>query len=142
MKNRRRGPLEAGRELDALVAEKVMGLDVRSTHSDYDPTFTSREVVAGHEALMRLTSGDPKYFLPHYSTNMEAAWPVVEKLHEQGHAVSVATYSLYGCSVSEYRWQCVMAMGVRQVAHEVAPTAPYAICLAALKAVGVAMDRG
>jgi hypothetical protein len=56
--------MNAGRELDALVAEKIMGIDLHDS------------------------AGRPIPFLMEYSTDIWTAWKVVEKMHdnEQFHA--------------------------------------------------------
>ena len=64
--------------------------------------------------------------LPCYSTDIAAAWGVVEKLIEDGYGHFVLYWNL-GI------WYC----GVRDVGwHEVAFTAPLAVCYSALKVVG------
>lgn len=60
---------EAGRELDALVAEKVMGW----SQSEF-----------GHATLYLTPPGQPRDVVratPHYSTDIADAWMVVEKLN-------------------------------------------------------------
>ena len=99
--------LKAGRELDALVAEKVMGLPGAAVGGWYNPN---------------LLDGPPPY-----STDIAAAWEVVEKLLELGWHVDI-----------EDGW-CVIVYGGRDgkadSEMEVGETAPEAICLAALEAV-------
>lgn len=56
----------AGRELDALVAEKVMGLRVKYR----TPGFPYFEDYI-----------DTAHDVPRYSTDIAAAWAVVEKIH-------------------------------------------------------------
>ena len=108
----------AGRELDALVAEKVMechlirfinglgNLDIRcgcspDQHNEQDGACCG--------------------FLCDYSTSIDAAWEMVEKL--------AGTFRL---EYEKYSgWNCELGLGS---CH--ADTAPLAICLAALQAVG------
>lgn len=90
--------MEAGRELDALIAEKIMGQDY------------SLNSLEGSLVLK-----DP----PHYSTNIAAAWEVVEKLGPDWDLISM-----------EQGW--IASVGSSERAR--AETAPLAICLAALKA--------
>lgn len=137
--------MEAGRELDALVAEKVMGA-----------TWTHQERWPGGPAdIMKLPDGsggvlaerrctDGRVLLAGglrpYSTSISDAWEVVEKLAEHGFWLRLTFKTVV--HDDDARWEawfrCVQA-GVRgdHVEHE--PTAPHAICLAALKAVGVEM---
>jgi hypothetical protein len=109
--------VKAGRELDALVAEKVMGL----------------------QPLRREVPPDPGAFLdlPHYSTDIAAAWEVVEKLtgrrdKDIGFALTVNPGTI-GTSFS--------ALDGTEHWHVNASTAPLAICLAALKVVGVDIEE-
>ena len=97
--------LEAGYELDALVAEKVMGL------------------VKGSFGWINSDTAIP-IALPLYSTDIAAAWEVVErfkdwdwKLYSHGEGESFVIYK----DGTHY--------------EATAPTAPLAICRAALKAV-------
>lgn len=110
--------MNAGRELDALVAEKVMGLAPVEWSGDC--------LVHGNQE----TGG----IVPAYSTNIPAAWKVVEKLHGEH------TFGLDWLGFEGEEWRCVFNWGKdedRGFAHAVAATAPLAICLAALQAAGV-----
>jgi hypothetical protein len=66
---------------------------------------------------------------PNYSTDIAAAWLVVEKLRGAWDISSGATSWVAHLSVSEGPWSD------RHAAAE-AEAAPHAICLAALKAIG------
>lgn len=108
--------MDAGRELDALIAEKVMG------------TF----IPAGSNPSLRDDAwlNERGYLVwepPPYSTDIAAAWLVVEKLKQSYDIVDILFANHYvSCKV----WKDFM------IAEEDAETAPLAICLAALKAVG------
>lgn len=104
--------MEAGRELDALVAEKVMGLDCSWRCVTLDGTGRDR--------------GPARRIKP-YSTNIDAAWEVVEKLKEN-HTVNIHGYS--------DGWEVGLIGPGSAAVDGQAETAPHAICLAALKAVG------
>ena len=103
--------MEAGRELDALIAEKVMGFRKHHAHG-----------------YLRNAPGEE----PHYSTNIADAWEVVERLvstpgpNGDHHSVQV-DYSGGAVVVIDENedWQV----------SAIAGTVPLAICLAALKAV-------
>lgn len=100
--------MEAGRELDALIAEKVMGFP------------------------LEIIRGAPYPECPrHYSTDIAAAWEVVEKDDGWGHDWRVKRWvsssKPYSCTAER------TADGQNFYAE--AETAPLAICLAALKAV-------
>jgi hypothetical protein len=118
--------MNPGRELDALVAEKIFNL----------PQTLWRE---GKSNLNEDGSGliilgvmpEP------YSTDIAAAWEVVGKLKTLGFVVGV---DIGNSDLSA----CVIAVvskkhgDIREVvATEAHESAPHAICLAALKAVGV-----
>lgn len=73
--------LEAGRELDALVAEKVMGWQVIETDdcNGIDNYWLSKD--GQHVWLL---PHDFEAALPSYSTDIAAAWAVVEKMVADG----------------------------------------------------------
>ena len=109
-----RQDLEAGLELDALVAEKVMGA---KCHCDRN-TMTCPIHGWAHWAKP-------------YSTDIGAAWEVVEKLKDN-----------YGILAMHYgpdaplQWLCELSpVGSSITIDGEAPTASLAICRAALKAV-------
>jgi len=107
--------MEAGREMDALVAEKVMGWELR--------TFKSNGVDFWHiPGTVRCELDAPKF-----STDIGAAWEVVEKMIGEMWNLSLEYQSaVYWC---EFGKTCVPGDG------EIADTAPLAICRAALLAV-------
>lgn len=105
--------MEAGPEMDRLVAEKVMRFvfeDLPLTDEDKPEPRT-------------FWIGPP---MP-YSTNIKAAWMVVEKMHDSGWFFSITRYS--NCTDP---WNAEFGSVLPRV-H--APTAPLAICRAALLAV-------
>ena len=123
--------MEAGRELDALIAEKVMGQDTRWL-----------EVLHGEHRLVWFKQnwgyGDD---VPHYSTRIQDAWLVVEKMTGDGFCPAL---------IFDDNGSWVMAFdGIQNLPEDddplitsfcieskmIADTAPLAICLAALKAV-------
>lgn len=112
------GAMKAGRELDSLVAEKVMGFEVRET-MDGGPQI---------KGIGRC---------PDYSTWISAAWEVVEKLYSLDTS-EPTILQIYGPLSDGYRvtifWE--HHDGRINEVHVVAKTATHAICVAALKAVG------
>lgn len=111
--------MQAGRELDALVAEKVMGWEVT--------------IANGWEAYFETESGQfgPWVGLWQPSTNMSDAWEVVREMVRKGTYVEIAQgQELCTCCFNYDDYLTV----------ERCESAPLAICLAALKAVGV--ERG
>ena len=110
--------MEAGREMDALVAEKVMGWKrVPHAHPEI-------EAAGG----MWLTPRGPR-MCPAYSTDIAAAWGVVEWFTRRSYTVALHTTHSDG-------WVCSIR-GALLADTAQAPTAPLAICRAALAAVGV-----
>jgi hypothetical protein len=100
--------MNAGRELDALVAEKVMGADV---------------VVRDGRAYI---NGNPYDRLPNYSTDIAHAWQIVERM---------ADWRVVIERVPSGEWEVMF--DTRRVFENVkADTLPLAICRAALAAVG------
>lgn len=107
----------AGRELDALIAEKVMGWKLFVDNK--------REVCAWDTGTSPGGFIDERNFKP--SRDIAAAWQVVEKLDNR---------FILDRTLGQYRVRFTA-----QDSFEVtAESAPHAICLAALKAVGVKLD--
>jgi len=104
---------KAGRELDRAIAEKVMGRKV---------TWDAPDV---------LLPGPPDNDAPNYSTSIDAAWEVVEKLRPEFDVVLECVTSEFNCHINKPG-----RVGTPDHNHVRADTAPMAICLAALKAVG------
>jgi len=115
--------MNPGRELDALVAEKVMGAKI-TFGIDY-----SRQNIKLFDGC-----GKP----PTYSTTIHAAWKVVEKLRHRN--FSFTSHNDVGMSGSASTpgkgWMAVFHIEGGPMDYTYADTAPLAICKAALKAVG------
>jgi hypothetical protein len=122
--------VKPGRELDALVAEKVMG---------WVGVAKRRQVMNMGETIvlkgLPRNDADALIEVPRYSTRIDDAWRVVEHL---------ATGGLWLDSLEgkwEEMWRCTFGQhalepGYGQRYHQgTADTAPHAICLAALAAV-------
>lgn len=133
------------REIDALVAEKVMGL---RPCSDPIGRCDGAKMVPcqcwGTPDKNGIVAGGK---LSCYSTSIEAAWQVVEKL-SIGHGFSLFHYqglsscgfgyvAVFAISVRPYSVEIVTIGDPTKVFHGHSDSAPLAICLAALKAVGV-----
>ena len=105
--------IEAGRELDAQVAEKVMGWrHVRETGPPDD--------LYGQEPGRSGTV----YIVPHYSTDIGAAWAVVERLRDIDCDLTIES--------AGNQWHVSLLVGA---IVGTAQAAPLAICRAALKVV-------
>lgn len=142
--------MNIGRELDALVAEKVMGWTREgagwhtkpwhrpskdypgSIINDWDSKGEHDFLVIpnAHSGISNRVSfcgceGDAE--IPHYSTSIAAAWEIVEKLNSTEFVLE--------------RWPelqfTVRSTFIRGENFSVANSAPHSICLAALKAMGV-----
>lgn len=97
------------RQIDTLVAQYVMGLP--------DKDINRRTMVRSD--------------LPHYTTDIAAAWQVVEKLKKHGF------YAVIWVKPGIVQLYCHNEV----CTIEEKGTVPLAICLAALKAVGVEIDE-
>ena len=105
--------MKPGPELDALVAEKVMGLgNDWCLHVGVHPPCGSPCPID-------------------YSTDIAAAWQVVEKI---GNA-SLVNHASGGA------WHVEFELKGGSLPYDTGDTAPHAICLAALKAVGVELAQ-
>ena len=118
---------EAGRELDGLVAEKVMGwVDV-----GLKPIANAlgQHVIDEWAGVAPQGTGRPA-LVPRFSTMIQDAWPVLEKMRRE--FLFAAVISGKGPE-SVAPWVCkVNRDGV--FIEEKGETAPVAICLAALRA--------
>ncbi len=125
--------LKAGPELDALIAEKVMGLTIRWDWPDDE--HHSDEKVRRVEIERDCVDGKKRMIdeeLPRYSTDISAAWEVMEKIKDT-HDIRLDSYPEHGWIVTV----CPRRDVGGATAQEVGP-APHTICLTALKVVGVA----
>lgn len=117
--------LDAGRELDALIAEKVMGWTWDESTA-WSPS--------GGRNSRTGRPDDPWWWLPHYSTDIAAAWEVFEKIPMTIYAPHASL------AAGEYenvdQWVAEARLPSKESISESADTAPLAICLAALKALG------
>lgn len=107
--------MEPGRELDALIAEKVMGWRMLPDNEHFK---TSQGWGPEGQSLAHC---------PRYSTDIAAAWEVVSKI-KKAHWNFVLT-----CHHGE--WTVKLNHQTEGDDISEAESAPYAICLAALKAV-------
>lgn len=111
------------RAIEKLVAEKLMGWN-RSPAGDWS-----------HQANRIWSVSEQQ--IPHYSTDIRQAWNVVEKMRVDGFGYEIRAYS-QAPIVSFY-----CPKGPCDDGHEGQSTdgrVPLAICIAALRAVGVAED--
>lgn len=102
--------MKAGRELDALVAEKAIRLP--------------KNLISIDGPIPAFMGGGMVREIDHYSTVLADAWDVVERLGEDVCDISIEKSGL--------NWTVTFA-----AVSATASTAPLAICLAALKFIGV-----
>lgn len=141
---------EAGRELDALIAEKVMGgrwdRGALYSHVYVEPTgwlLAQRDRERFGDDELHVYEGA----LPYYSTEIAAAWRIVEEISgfDTGRDKpwwSMATFyaqrGQIGCRV----YACPPGSSIFDaddvIAEAIGDTAPHAICRAALQAVDFA----
>jgi hypothetical protein len=142
--------MEAGPEMDALVAERVMGWErggkndhARPAHresKDFPGTILNDFDSKGpHDYLTSLGPAGRVYFcgcpssadLPAYSTSIADAWEVVEKLREW-HGFDFMVWGRAGSTDWEAGWFEMDYDGPERRSAADAGTVPLAICRAAL----------
>lgn len=119
--------MKPGRELDELVAEKVM----------FTPTNILKEwaISRKHHSVL-ITRFDR---LPHYSTDISAAEEVIDKVKQPRRRIIMETlWGKYDGYPDGYKegFQVNIMVDDGSWARGEAETLPHAICLAALKWVG------
>lgn len=131
---------QAGRELDAEVAEKVMGLVACGAwvqEWELGPFYWAERKCTVHAACYPADVSlrdQPTGFhatdtaLPFFSTDIAAAWPVLEKMLARGYTASLDMDPDSVPYVMQF-WDANDKMS-----HAVSKSLPLAICLAALAA--------
>src|SRR3990167_6527685 len=125
--------IPAGVELDKLIAEKVMGWRLGAPHYVHGPLMHGGSMQRAWEGsgLPRADGSSPFSWGFKPSTDISAAWEIVEKLNEvQG--------GIFSLGKNGDAWICFWGHGDGPSAT--ADTAPLAICHAALKAVSSTGD--
>jgi hypothetical protein len=124
--------LPAGRELDALVAEKVFGCNVKwpmgeggRGYCDCKPKRTRYYKTWPHGITTEEGCNYPE--LHEYSESIAATWEVVEKFLSDGHDFTLDS------GRNRDTGEIFHACRLDDVNLTYAPTAPLAICRAALK---------
>lgn len=127
--------MEAGRELDALVAEHIMGWRREKRHYTYvgdriilkPPVEPEKKNVYGYRYGIHIKGLWVAHQMPEFSTNIADAWTVVERMHdlnEEQHS----------------KWTRRLHAGL-PLAELTATEAAYRICVAALATVGASAVR-
>ena len=145
--------MEAGRETDALIAEKVVGLlrEYQPGRWSFNRSLAIREFPNGVKELSRPNiegekvwergNGD-RYFtqaIPRYSTDMAAAWEVVEKM-QQKFFVRLICGRNEGRKNARLSFSCDIGYyetSGKEEWYSEANTMPLAICRAALQVLEV-----
>jgi hypothetical protein len=129
--------MEAGRELDTLVAEKVMGITPLLVEDELHVFTVNRRFLQPGDYYY-LDTDNSRIEVPHYSTDIAAAWQVVERLHELHRNDTSVIYCL-----SLTKWNEMYYCGFTELKDDVveASKAPLAICFAALKALESNLSR-
>lgn len=116
--------MNPGKELDALIAEKVMGYETEIINGD--PVSKVPGICGTEGCAIHFTK------TPHYSTDIAAAWEVVEKLQ-----LKFKTIDIVATTRSDtYVGPCFVIFDPYGNVLSDSSEAPHAICLAALKVVG------
>ena len=133
--------MTAGRECDALVAEKVMGYTLSELSLPAYPKYKLFDIESGE------FSGYVKE-VPHYSTDIADAWEVVkrmpipfklEKCWEKAYQIGPEGWSACWCTDADCEG-CNENSRCTNGDDAWAETAPLAICRYALKVAGVSTD--
>lgn len=127
--------LKPSRELDALVADRVLQW-VRKTTYEHDCGPGWIGCTASQDRGEFFPDRGGQHSLPFFSEDIEAAWKVVDKLRrDPTRAISITWTGTH--------WQAeILTFTDESMAYQAfelqstGETAPHAICLAALKAVG------
>ncbi|WP_313430061.1 BC1872 family protein [Siminovitchia terrae] len=120
------------REIDRLVAEKVMGWRLDETNF-IDYWVGEHDGQKGDWAIAHMWKP---------STNIQDAWEVVEKINEEFSLVRTNDTGMWVASIGFFGDECPeCGEETFEVEYQgIANAAPLAICLAALKAVGVEVE--
>jgi hypothetical protein len=119
--------MEAGREMDALVAENVMGW---KPHKVISCPFNKEGCLVYHyEGDWRPNWKD---IVPNYSTDIKDAWKVVEKMDAGGYSLDITRYPNEKCRVN---FHIPFSSRLKDNVTAEGKEFPLAICRAALLAV-------
>lgn len=132
-----RGLMEAGRELDALVAEKVMGESVPDGYKRVGDHWEKEEPIFDDDGAYT-RSWQIVEWPALYSEHIAAAWRVVERLRQGSKQTGIAAcvgIQIYDACIPQ-DIECWIHSPMIARIEVFAETAPLAICLAALEAVG------
>jgi hypothetical protein len=113
--------MKPGRELDLLVAEKVMGWKRQET--DNTGRYIASDVLIRPEGQLDL--------IPAYSGDIKAAWEVVSRLRHDWDFIITDRTAVWEVKIRASAWsEGIVLTGIGK-------DVPHAICEAALQTVGV-----
>lgn len=130
--------MKPGRDLDKLIAEKVMGWteieEVKHLHLSV-PQIVG---IKPNELPSPYTGHRQKYSVPEFSTDIGAAWEVVNEMTNRNYFFLVSNSAISGGLIKLGENKIFASFGRKNepVEHTVGESAPHAICLAALKSIG------
>lgn len=133
--------MKAGRELDALVAEKVMGLtwnEDRCRICGWPLAASRDEGCAPGDCSMRPSPARRADEPAPYSTDIAAAWEVVERMCADGWEYEINSHYSVTARFGKGHYEHWDSVWHGPSVEEFADTAPHAICLAALAAADTA----
>lgn len=125
------------REIDALIIQNIF--PEKLIHPDGHVCKIEGDWIKHYRTSDGSWTGS--HGIPHYSTSIADAWLVVEKMREKHliHIISDGAHPLqkntWGCIIERERDE------FPRLAESESATAPTAICLAALKALGVDYEQ-
>lgn len=131
--------MQAGREMDALVAEKVMGYVLSDISMPTYPKYKLFDIDSGE------FSGYSKV-VPDYSTYLAAAWEVVKEMKKQGWSFRYSNNAYADTQHAAAFYKGLRGIGrdilggdyiYNDNAWDIANTECLVICRAALRVVGV-----
>lgn len=123
--------MEPGRELDCLVAEKVMGYKVSFWSLHLAEDGSKEELIPnnlGDCALQVMYKDNIWQCIPSYSTDISAAWEVRQRIHDTIGGTKIISVC------DDFPEECQIWDGMKYISVR-ANTVPEAICKAALLAV-------
>ena len=133
--------MKPGRKLDALIAEHVVGHLVEHWNGHY--AIKGDEVggvgVIEEDKLVYCFSKGSRH-LPNYSTDIAAAFEVVEKLRADELNFTLGNGKNGNQHQAEFRERTTRALYTGKWWFSIADTAPHAICLAALKVLEINVE--
>lgn len=124
--------MEAGRELDALVAEKVMRLSPCDAWQMFRWTMNGGEWIHRNEICQYDNKCYPAQNCPYYSTDITAAWEVVVKMENDDYWWTAEDVNPNSDPVA---YSCTFSKNGKWYTAEWDFSMPLAICKSALLAV-------